>query len=724
MHKWPSFGLSNRIWLTISMFAVLMVVFGLYVYSEKKIDHANDLRHTSFLLADELRQSSDDLTQMARMYVVTGDPRYKKYYQDILDIRDGKKPRPTAYQYAYWDLVLANALSPGTGSGQATSLLELMRRSGFTNEELDKLATAKANSDRLAVLEFEAFTLAESVGPDAEARHARARQMLFDERYHQAKAAIMGPINEFYVLMDRRTKDTVLHRKDIAFLFRMLFVAITIVAVFLLLRAYALLRITLGGSADEVHGQIIKIGQGDFSNPIALAPNMKNSVLAGLMEMQNSIQAYQAELKERDAFTRAILNSVTSEICVLDRNGTIIAINEPWRHFALENGIDPGTPTSGINIGDNYLVACKVNTEIAAEGAMEARDGIQAVLDGRRPSFSLEYPCHSPQEKRWFNMIVTPLGEVAHGGVVVTHIDITTRKQMEQALTESEKRFSSFMDTLPAAAFIKDENGTTLYANRYMSDTLGTTNWNEKTTRELFPPELAEKMVADDRRALETGYVVTEEQVPCTDGQPRFYQTHKFRIPRQDQSPLLGGIALDITERKQMEEQIWTLAYFDPLTNLPNRRMLLDRLQHALSQARRYHRSLAIMFLDLDNFKKINDSLGHDVGDELLKEVSARLITCVRKGDTVSRQGGDEFVIVLAEITHPEDAMRVADKIVQQINVPVQLGDNTLNISTSIGIAVYPINGTDDAQELMKKADKAMYAAKSAGRNGYKFFEG
>lgn len=296
------------------------------------------------------------------------------------------------------------------------------------------------------------------------------------------------------------------------------------------------------------------------------------------------------------------------------------------------------------------------------------------------------------------------------------------RNQAEQALAESEKRFSLFMDTLPAAAFIKDEDGTTLYANRYMTDVLGATAWHGKNTHALFLPEQADKMIADDRRALEEGYVVVEEQVPGTDGQLRHYQTHKFRIPQQGQPPLLGGIALDITERKRMEEQIRNLAYFDPLTNLPNRRMLHEQLAHALAQAKRYHRSLAIMFLDLDNFKKINDQLGHDAGDELLKQVSVRLNGCVRADDTVSRTGGDEFVIVLTEISHPEDAARVADAIIKALSAPVRIADNTLYTSCSIGIAVYPISGSDDAQDLMKKADKAMYAAKAAGRNGYRFF--
>ena len=300
--------------------------------------------------------------------------------------------------------------------------------------------------------------------------------------------------------------------------------------------------------------------------------------------------------------------------------------------------------------------------------------------------------------------------------------NITERMIMEHALTESQERFNLFMDTLPAATFIKEIDGTTIYANRYMSDVVGARNWVGKSTREVFPPALAEKMMADDQQALEAGCQVSEEVLPTLDGQLRTYQTYRFRISRQDQPPLLGGIALDITERKQMEEQISNLAYLDVLTSLPNRRMLLDRLAQALLRAKRCQNSLAIMFMDLDYFKNINDSLGHHVGDELLKEVSVRLKACVRTGDTVARHGGDEFIILLPEITHPEDAALVADKIVKAINQPIQVADHTLNVSTSIGVVVYPVHGTDDVYELLKKADKSMYAAKDAGRNGYRFF--
>lgn len=178
-----------------------------------------------------------------------------------------------------------------------------------------------------------------------------------------------------------------------------------------------------------------------------------------------------------------------------------------------------------------------------------------------------------------------------------------------------------------------------------------------------------------------------------------------------------------LTEQVQQSKQALShLAHHDVLTGLPNRIVLLDRLNQAIELARRQSGQLAVMFMDLDQFKHINDSLGHAVGDQLLQSVAQRLVTCVRQSDTVSRQGGDEFMLLLPHIERAEDAAIFAQKILAALAPPHRIGGHNLHMSVSIGISIYPHHG-QDAESLIKGADTAMYYAKESGRNNFKFFE-
>ena len=190
---------------------------------------------------------------------------------------------------------------------------------------------------------------------------------------------------------------------------------------------------------------------------------------------------------------------------------------------------------------------------------------------------------------------------------------------------------------------------------------------------------------------------------------------------KDGQGDVFEGSLVDITERKLAEERVQFLAFFDALTNLPNRALVQDRLTKSIASARRRREKLGVLHLDIDNFKIINDCLGHSQGDELLRSIAQRLQACARDADTVARLGGDEFLVALGPINTPADAALVAERIARELKPPFSLNGHVLNMTCSIGISIYPNHG-EDAETLIKNADAAMYASKNSGRNTFSFF--
>lgn len=211
--------------------------------------------------------------------------------------------------------------------------------------------------------------------------------------------------------------------------------------------------------------------------------------------------------------------------------------------------------------------------------------------------------------------------------------------------------------------------------------------WNRRKNGEIYPQWLTISVVADDDARV-TGYV---------------------------------GVFTDISEAKRSQAQLEFLAHHDPLTGLPNRLLLRARLEHGMDKAAREGRELAVLFLDLDRFKHVNDSLGHSAGDELLREVARRLREVVRREDTVARLGGDEFTVLLEHLRDGEDAARLARKLLDSLIQPYLMGERTLYLGASIGISLYPRDG-EDVESLLRNADAAMYRAKESGRNTYQFY--
>jgi diguanylate cyclase (GGDEF)-like protein len=199
-------------------------------------------------------------------------------------------------------------------------------------------------------------------------------------------------------------------------------------------------------------------------------------------------------------------------------------------------------------------------------------------------------------------------------------------------------------------------------------------------------------------------------------------ETHAVPLPgEQGDQPLVLSITRDVTERKQTERRLKQLAHFDSLTGLPNRVQFIERLEQAMADANRHERLVGVVFLDLDRFKYINDSLGHEKGDGLLREVAMRLSGVVRRGDTVARLSGDEFALVLADMGHVDDAIHVAQKILDVFHQPFRVAGHDLFVTASLGITLYPFDDRG-AHELLRNADVAMYRAKESGKNNYQFY--
>ncbi len=195
----------------------------------------------------------------------------------------------------------------------------------------------------------------------------------------------------------------------------------------------------------------------------------------------------------------------------------------------------------------------------------------------------------------------------------------------------------------------------------------------------------------------------------------------RLQLSRFEDRAVFMAIVQDITERKRSEEQLHFLANFDPLTGLPNRVQLQKRMLQCIADAERHQRLLAAMFIDLDRFKLVNDTMGHEAGDELLRVIARRLIETLRTGDTVARHGGDEFVVLMANVAEINDIDRIAEKVLQRLSVPVRIGGRELYVTPSIGISIFPTDARSP-DELLKHADTAMYFAKEQGRNGYRHF--
>src|SRR5664279_2557824 len=328
-------------------------------------------------------------------------------------------------------------------------------------------------------------------------------------------------------------------------------------------------------------------------------------------------------------------------------------------------------------------------------------------------------------------MTITPVtrdvGNPDNKYFVAIKQDVTERKRSEEELYRAHQLLQTVLNAIPQRIFWKDRNCTYLGCNRIFATDAGLNNPAEiigKSDFDLVWSKTAEVYRTDDKLVMEQGSpkLGYEEIQDRPDGGRVWLRTSK--LPLWDREGKVAGVIgtyEDITGRKVAEDRVQFLAYYDALTELPNRTLLQDRLSKALAGARRRHDKVALLFLDLDRFKDINDSLGHSVGDLLLQEVAERLKRFAREQDTVARLGGDEFLVVLTGLKHVVDAAVAAERLMDAMTAEIVVQGHSLSISCSLGISMFPEHGAD-GETLIKNADAAMYSAKDNGRNNFRFF--
>ena len=298
-------------------------------------------------------------------------------------------------------------------------------------------------------------------------------------------------------------------------------------------------------------------------------------------------------------------------------------------------------------------------------------------------------------------------------------------------LRDSERRLNTILNSVQAHIYIKDNDLCYQYANQKLCDLLGKSEAEVVGKRDdaLFDASAAQRRQRSDRDVLDLGARTPSEEVCelCENGVRRTFVSVKIPLrDAKDNIYALCGIDTDITEYRNIQKAIHQLAFYDPLTELPNRSLLLDRVRHALANQQQTGFEGALLFIDLDNFKNINDTLGHDQGDELLRQVSVRLNAQLRPTDTLARPGGDEFVLLLEGLHQNLDqaadkAKIVAQQTIEQISLPLSL-DGVQHVTTaSIGIVMF-CDGQNNPEELLKRSELAMYEAKQGGRNNLQFF--
>jgi len=434
-----------------------------------------------------------------------------------------------------------------------------------------------------------------------------------------------------------------------------------------------------------------------------------------IIDITEQKQAEAALIEERN-FVSGILDTAGALVIVLDSQGLIVRLNragEEITGYTLDQ-------VKGRYFWEMFLIPQEMDRIKADFQALK--------LTGLPNSYETYWLNNKGNQRliAWSNRaLFNPDRSIKY--IIYTGIDITAHQQAEEALRQAERKYRSIFENAVVGIFQTSLEGKYLIANPMLARIYGYDSPDELL---LALTDIERQLYITPNRRNEFMRLIQEEgaiwgfesQIYRKDGSVIWISENAYGL-YDASGNLLGyeGTVVDITEQKRAEAIIQYQAFHDLLTSLPNRVLFNENLVLSLKNAPETKNKLAVMFLDLDRFKIINDTLGHAMGDRLLKSVAERLRNCLREGDIVARWGGDEFTVLLSQINSPEDAGKIAQRIIEALKLPFDLDIEEIHTSTSIGIALYPEHG-EDVNTLLKNADHALYKAKELGRNNYQFY--
>ena len=430
-----------------------------------------------------------------------------------------------------------------------------------------------------------------------------------------------------------------------------------------------------------------------------------------------SREAAKRRLEQANMLLNATLANMPHGICMFGADKRLVLANDL---YSTMYGLDPKKIKSGATLPE--ILDARI------ESGCCPSDSQKYVEDRMEEAFRPDpgYFVNQLQDGRTLAVSRRPMPD---GGSVAVHQDITAHLQAERQLSEARQFLKSIIENIPIAVVVKDVDTRKLILVNRAYELMLKVSRNDvlgKTVFDIYRKSHAERIDASDSEAINgnLGASSNDYEVEMPDGETRIIATNRIVTRDSHGAPRhLVVVIDDITDRKRSEQRIAFMAHHDVLTGLPNRLAIMEKIEEAIARYRRHGDSFAVVLLDLDRFKHVNDTLGHAVGDALLRETAVRLKAALRETDVLARLGGDEFAIVQdRENDQCGDVGALASRIIEIVSQPFKIDGNEVNIATSIGIALAPEHATS-SESLMKMADLALYRAKSTGRNGYRLFD-